>query len=100
MAKLKLGRHTQTKKDQRQSSKKQIRNKAIKSKTKTIVKKVEKAIHKGNQEEAKKLFIQAMSELDKAANKKVIHKNKASRKKSALNEKLNHLSSSGKHIST
>ena len=100
MTKLKFGRHTQAIKASRQNEKRQLQNKVIKSKVKTAIKKVEKAINKGKVEEAKKLFLEAMSELDKAANKKIIHKNNTSRKKSILNKKLNQLLSRHSHSST
>ena len=100
MAKLKFGRHTQAIKASRQNAKRQLQNKTIKSKVKTTIKKVEKAINKGQVEEAKKLFLEAMSELDKAATKKIIHKNNTSRKKSILNRKLNKLLSHQANPST
>ena len=64
-----------------------------------LVNAVIEAINKGNIDEAKKFFLDAMCKLDKAANKKIIHKNKASRKKSVLNKKLNQLMSSRSHTS-
>ena len=99
MAKLKFGRHTQSIKDNKQNKKRQLRNKTIKTRVKTSIKKIEKAINKGKIEDAKKLFIEATSELDKAANKKIIHKNKAARKKSTITKKLNNLLSRGSQTS-
>ena len=91
MAKLKFGRHTQALKSQRQDKKRHLRNVAVKAKIRTIAKKVELAVAQGKPEEAKKIFSQAMKELDKAANKKIIPKKRASRKKSTLAKKLNAL---------
>ena len=91
MTKLKSGRHTQALKSQRQDKKRQQRNIAVKTKIRTIAKKVELAVRQGKPEEAKKIFLQAMKTLDKAANKKVIPKRRASRKKSRLAKKINTL---------
>ena len=57
---------------------KAARNKAIRSKVKTYVKKVEAAITAGD--------IAATSEIDKATSKGVYHKNTASRKVSRLSK--------------
>jgi len=91
MAKLKFGQHTQALKSQRKDKRRRLRNLAIKTRIKTIAKKVEMAVSRGKPEEAKKIFIQAMKELDRAASKKVIPKKRASRKKSRLAKKVNAL---------
>ena len=57
------------------------RNKAIRSKVKTFVKKVEAAITAGDKAAA---LLAATSEIDKATSKGVYHKNTASRKVSRL----------------
>jgi len=88
MVKLKFGRHTQALKAQRQDEKRHLRNLAVKTRIRTIAKKVELAVAQGKPEEAKKIFLQAMKELDKAASKKVIPKKRASRKKSRLAKKV------------
>ncbi|HUW22803.1 MAG TPA: 30S ribosomal protein S20 [bacterium] len=91
MVKLKSGRHTQALKSQRQDKKRHLRNVAVKTKIRTIAKKVETAVVQGKPEEAKKIFLQAMKELDKAASKNIIPKRRASRKKSRLAKKINTL---------
>ena len=65
------------------------RNKAIKSKVKTYVKKVYAAIESGDQAAAKEALIAATSELDKACSKGVYHKNTVSRKISRLSLAVN-----------
>ena len=60
------------------------RNKAIRSKVKTFVKKVEAAITAGDKAAAQAAFLAATSEIDKATSKGVYHKNTASRKVSRL----------------
>ena len=56
------------------------RNKAIRSKVKTFVKKVEAAITAGDKAAAQAALLAATSEIDKATSKGVYHKNTASRK--------------------
>ncbi|MDP4089523.1 MAG: 30S ribosomal protein S20 [Bacillota bacterium] len=70
---------------------KTLRNKMIKSALKTKIKKFEVAVDGKNAEEAKAAYIEASKALDMAASKGVIHKNKASNKKSRLAVKLNAL---------
>lgn len=69
--------------------KRRARNKAIKSAIKTYIKKAEELISKGEREEAEKAVIQAISALDRAVSKGVIHHNNASRRKSRLMSKFN-----------
>ena len=68
---------------------KTARNKSIKSKVKTYVKKVETAIAQGDKEAAASALVAATSEISKAASKCVYHKNTASRKISRLNKAVN-----------
>ena len=69
--------------------KKTLRNKMIKSKVKTVIKKVEAAIAAGDKEAAQANLLVAISEIDKAASKGVYHKNNASRKVSRLTVAVN-----------
>jgi small subunit ribosomal protein S20 len=68
---------------------KTARNKAIKSKVKTMIKKVEAAIAANDKELAKKCLIDAISEIDKARSKGVFHKNTAARKVSQITKAVN-----------
>ena len=65
------------------------RNKAIKSRVKTYIKKVEAAVAAGDKAAAQAALIAATSEIDKATSKGVYHKNTASRKISRLNLAVN-----------
>ena len=65
------------------------RNKAIKSKVKTYVKKVELAVAQGDKAAANEALTTAISEISKAANKGVYHKNTAARKVSRLTKAVN-----------
>ena len=71
------------------AKKREERNKAAKSKVKTLIKKVEAAAKAGNKEEAAKALIVATSAIDKAASKGIYHKNTAARKVSRLNLLVN-----------
>ena len=65
------------------------RNKAIKSKVKTYVKKVEAAVAANDKATASEALRAAISEINKAASKGVYHKNTASRKISRLTLAVN-----------
>ena len=65
------------------------RNKAIRSKVKTSIKKVEAAITAGDKAAAQAALLVAISEIDKATSKGVYHKNTASRKVSRLSKAVN-----------
>ncbi len=70
---------------------KAARNKQIKSKVKTMIKKVDAAVAAGNKELAKTSLVEAVSEIDKACSKGVYHKNTASRKVSRLSKAINNI---------
>jgi len=90
-AKARPKKSLSTLKRARQAKKQNIRNKAVRSSIKTIVKKVESAIASGNKEDAGKSLIGAVKTITKAVSKGVIHKNTASRKISRLTKKVNTL---------
>lgn len=71
---------------------KTARNKAIRSKVKTSVKKVHSAIDANDKEAALAALNAATVEIDKACTKGVYHKNNASRKVSRLATAVNKLS--------
>ncbi|MBQ8166973.1 MAG: 30S ribosomal protein S20 [Lachnospiraceae bacterium] len=66
-----------------------MRNKAIKSKVKTMIKKVEAAIVANDKAAAEAALKVATSEISKAASKGVYHKNTAARKISRLTIAVN-----------
>ncbi len=70
---------------------KTAQNRMIKSALKTTIKKFEAAVAAKNVEEAQTSFVKATKALDMAAQKGVVHKNMAARKKSRLAAKLNAL---------
>lgn len=65
------------------------KNKAIKSKVKTAIKKVDAAVVAGDVTAANAALVVATEEINKAATKGVYHKNTASRKVSRLAKAVN-----------
>jgi small subunit ribosomal protein S20 len=68
----------------RQNEARRVRNRAIKSTIKTQLRRVREAVSSGNLEQANTEFRVAAQKLDQAGQKRVIHRNKASRTKSRL----------------
>ena len=77
------------KKQVRVTERKRLRNRSIRSQVKTNITKAEKLIFSGELEAARKAVATAITSLDKAAKKKIIHPNNAARRKSRLMKKLN-----------
>ena len=73
----------------RVAERKRLRNKSIRSRCKTNITKAEGLIFSGELEAAQEAVVVAISSLDKAAEKGVIHPNNAARRKSRLMKKLN-----------
>jgi small subunit ribosomal protein S20 len=73
----------------RVAERKRLRNKSIRSQCKTNITRAEGLIFSGELEAAQKAVTVAISSLDKAAEKGVIHPNNAARRKSRLMKKLN-----------
>ena len=70
---------------------KTLRNKMIKSKIKTLVKKVEAAVAASDKAAASAALAEAVVAIDKAAAKGVYHKNTAARKVSRITKAVNTL---------
>lgn len=79
----------------RSSARKRARNKPIRSAIKTYVKSAHSMIVAQQPEDAAEAVVRAISELDKAANKGIIHRNQAARRKSRLMAKLNRMNITG-----
>ncbi len=67
------------------------RNQMVKSRIKTSMRKANEVVAGGGQDDGLAIVTKALSELDKAVAKGVIHKNQAGRKKSRLMKKFNAL---------
>jgi small subunit ribosomal protein S20 len=71
-------------KSMRQSARRRLRNRSVKSSLRTIVKKVRVAAEGSDPQAAEAAFRTAVKRLDQAAAHKYIHRNKAARLKSRL----------------
>lgn len=72
----------------RQNEKRRLRNRVFRGRARTAVKHVRAALSGGDLPAAQEALIQAVRALDKAAEKGVIHKNNAARRKSRLMKRL------------
>lgn len=72
----------------RKTARRRVRNRVIRVSTRTDIKKANQALTGGNVENSQKAVHEAMQALDKAAQKGILHKNNAARRKSRLMKKL------------
>lgn len=77
----------------RSSERRRLRGKSVRSQVKTNIIKAEKLIFSGELKTAQETVQVAVTSLDKAAEKGLIHQNNAARRKSRLMKKLNQLAS-------
>jgi small subunit ribosomal protein S20 len=82
----------------RVAERRQLRNKSVRSLCKTNITKAEKLIFSGELESARQAVEAAISSLDKAAEKGIIHSNNAARRKSRLVKKLNEAQTSSSAV--
>ncbi len=80
----------------RVNERRRLRNQAHKSETRTLVKKAQVAIEHGITPETGETLIAAIRKLDQVADKGIIHKNAAARKKSRLMARYNKAAGIGK----
>ena len=78
----------QAKKRARQNDKVRSHNASLRTMLRTALKKIVKAIQSGDKKIAKKQYDENISLIDRIADKKIIHKNKAARHKSRLNSAI------------
>ncbi len=78
----------QAKKRARQAEVHRQHNAALRSTLRTHIKKVLKALESKDKAAAQTAFKEAMSVIDRVANKGIIHRNSAARHKSRLNQRL------------
>ena len=72
----------------RQNEKRRVHNRVFRGKARTLVSKARILVETGDQTDSVEAVRQAVSALDKAAEKGVIHRNNAARRKSRLMKKL------------
>ena len=75
----------QTRKRARQNDSRRAHNASLRTMLRTALKKIVKAIQIGDKKVAKEQYDANISLIDRIADKKIIHKNKAARHKSRLN---------------
>jgi small subunit ribosomal protein S20 len=75
----------------RSAERRRLHNRVYKSGARTAVKKARQLIEAGHLDEARQAVQVAVSALDKAAEKGIIHKNNAARRKSRLMQRLGQL---------
>ncbi len=72
----------------RQSERRRQHNVTLRSRTRTFLKKVVKAIESGDRKAAESAYKDAVPLIDSNAGKNIIHANKAARHKSRLNARI------------
>ena len=87
-----MANHKSALKRVRQTAKRRLRNRHVMTTTRTYIKRLRAAVDSGNAEQAKEALLLAVSALDRAATKGVIHRKQASRKIGRLTKAVNALS--------
>lgn len=83
-----MANSAQARKRARQSVKVNLHNAALRSTMRTAIKKIIKAIESGDKAAASAAYQENVGVIDRIADKKIIHKNKAARHKSRLSAKI------------
>ena len=86
-----MARNLSAEKSKRQSEKRRLRNKMVKSRAKSLVKDFVQLVGEKKKEEAQKKLTELSSFLDKAVSKGIFHTNTAARKKSRMSHLLGSL---------
>ena len=87
-----MANHKSALKRARQNEIRRLRNKSVKTRVKSIVKDVRLSVDGSSKEDALKKLDMAKSNIDRSAQKGVIHKKTASRKISRLSKLVNTIS--------
>ncbi|MEJ2252940.1 MAG: 30S ribosomal protein S20 [Nitrospirota bacterium] len=93
MPSTKPKKSSSVKKRGRQAEKRNLRNRSVKSRIKTLTKRVLEAAEKKDKELVEASLREAIKEIDSAASKGVLHRNTASRKVSRLTRRASALTS-------
>ena len=83
-----MANSAQARKRARQSVKQNMHNASLRSELRTAIKKVQKAVSVGDKAAAQLIYKESISVIDRIADKKIVHKNKASRHKSRLSAQI------------
>jgi small subunit ribosomal protein S20 len=81
--------HKSAEKRMRQSERRRLINRGNRAKLRTSIKKLHAALSGGNTKETSSLLPTTVSEIDKAVQKGVLHRNAAARQKSRLTARVN-----------
>ena len=87
-----MANSAQAKKRARQAEGRRRHNASLRSLVRTVIKKVIAAIDAGDAEQATTAYTEAVPVIDRMADKGILHKNKAARHKSRLNDRIKALS--------
>ena len=87
-----MANSAQAKKRARQAEGRRRHNASLRSLVRTVIKKVITAIDAGDAEQATAAYAEAVPVIDRMADKGILHKNKAARHKSRLNDRIKALS--------
>jgi len=80
----------------RSSERKRLRNKPVRTALKTYIKSAHATMASGDTEMSGDAVVRAISELDKAASKGIIHRNQAARRKARLMRSFNKAASAAR----
>ncbi|MDR0439486.1 MAG: 30S ribosomal protein S20 [Candidatus Accumulibacter sp.] len=83
-----MANSAQARKRARQAVRQHAHNISLRSTLRTAIKRVQKAIVAGDKTVAQSVFRESVSVIDRIADKKIIHKNKAARHKSRLSARI------------
>ena len=83
-----MANSAQARKRARQTVKQRAHNISLRSTLRTAIKRVRQAVASGDKAAARNVFSQSMSVIDRIADKKIIHKNKAARHKRRLSAQI------------
>ena len=83
-----MANSAQARKRARQAVKQRAHNTSLRSSLRTAVKRVRKAILAGDKAAAQSIYRESVAVIDRVADKKIIHKNKAARTKSRLSAQI------------
>lgn len=72
----------------RQNEKRRVRNRIFRGRARTYIKKAQTVMASGDEAASREATLEAISALDKAVEKGVLHKNNAARRKSRLMRRL------------
>ena len=83
-----MANSAQARKRARQADKQRAHNGSLRSTLRTAIKRVRQAIETGDKAAAQGVLQQSVAVIDRIADKKIIHKNKAARHKSRLSAQI------------